>query len=152
MFSYHCFSLAAFKIFRCQEFDYNGFAHGFPWVCPGVAFGVHWATWIIGKHVSLSNLEFFSSLFFLLCSYWIIPVDLTLSCLFPVSFPIHYWVNLVNYVFQKSFCFHSILYYFFFAEIFYLSICFKILHSSWKNISIATLKCLVVPISGLSWH
>ena len=97
---------------------------------------------------------FFFFFFFLLCSYWIIPVDLALSCLFPMSFPIHCWVNPVNYGFQKSVCFHSILYTFsFFAAIFYLSICFKILHSHFlEKYFNSYFEVLVVPTSGLSWH
>ena len=104
MFSYHCFFLAAFSIFRCQEFDYDVFNMYFL----GFVQELHLEfTELCESLVStcLCQIWDFSPIFFffLLCSYWIVPVDLTLSCLFPVSFPIHYWVNPVNYVFQRIF-------------------------------------------------
>lgn len=114
----------------------------------GVAFRVHWSYVSHCVNVSLSNLGFFLIFFFfLLCSYWIVPAWSDLSCLFPSHFQ-----SLLSQSselrFSENFYFH-LRFFILFSCCNFVS---RFFHSSWKNISVGTLKCLVVPASGLSWH
>lgn len=110
----------------------------------GVAFRVHWAMWVIEARVFVKfgifsqSFFFFFALFILDSSCWS-DLELPVPCV--ISNPLLSQSSELR--FQRIFI--SIRFFILFLCCNFVSI----LHSSWKNISVGTLKCLVVPASGL---